>query len=43
MKVVNRPPLIFRAVTTWRRAKLAAVAVSMIGIPLCEDSDESER
>jgi hypothetical protein len=34
MKVVNRPPLIFRAVTTWRRAKLVAVAVSMIGIPL---------
>jgi hypothetical protein len=34
MKVVNRPPLIFRAVTTWRRAKPVAVADSMIGIPL---------
>jgi hypothetical protein len=33
MKSVNRPPVIFRAVTTWRRAKLVAVAVAMIGIP----------
>ena len=34
MKSVNRRPLIFRAVTTCRRAKPAAVADSMIGIPL---------
>ena len=33
MKVVNQPPLTFRAATTGRRAKPAA-ADSMIGIPL---------
>ncbi len=34
MKVVSQPPLMFRAVTTWRRAKPAAEADSMSGIPL---------
>src|SRR5579875_2143944 len=34
MKVVSLPPLILRAVTTWRWAKPAAAADWMTGIPL---------